>query len=542
MYPIDENLRLTKYSPFWTNLARIRHEEVVGCCLRQRTGDQDSTGTRGDLMLGFHSKRASDDTALLAALDRVQAIIEFDLSGTILKANANFLRTMGYELSEIVGRHHSLFVEPAYAQSPDYRHFWDRLRGGEFWAGQYRRLAKGGREVWIEASYNPIVDRTGKPLKVVKFATDITRAKMDDADRAGQIAAINKAQAVIAFTLDGIIIDANENFLSTVGYERGEIVGRQHSIFVDPAYRSSPDYVALWARLKRGEYDAGEYRRLGKGGREIWIQASYNPILDAAGRPYKVVKLATDITAQVKLLEQLRTIIDRNFVEIDQALVHSSQQSQAASRAADSTSGTVQAMAAAAEELAASVAEIAQSMAKSRSEVDKAFREAAAAGAFTGRLSEAATAMGGIVALISTIAGQINLLALNATIESARAGEAGRGFAVVAQEVKNLAGQAARATEQIGAEITGVQQVSGEVVRALEAICGSIESLRTNVATTAAAVEEQSAVTRDMSAGMQGASEAVSTIAASVGAMAAAVGQISQAVGTTREAARVLVR
>ncbi|MFN3856033.1 MAG: PAS domain S-box protein [Phreatobacter sp.] len=493
-------------------------------------------------MLGFHSKRASDDTALLAALDRVQAIIEFDLSGTILKANANFLRTMGYELSEIVGRHHSLFVEPAYAQSPDYRHFWDRLRGGEFWAGQYRRLAKGGREVWIEASYNPIVDRTGKPLKVVKFATDITRAKMDDADRAGQIAAINKAQAVIAFTLDGIIIDANENFLSTVGYERGEIVGRQHSIFVDPAYRSSPDYVALWARLKRGEYDAGEYRRLGKGGREIWIQASYNPILDAAGRPYKVVKLATDITAQVKLLEQLRTIIDRNFVEIDQALVHSSQQSQAASRAADSTSGTVQAMAAAAEELAASVAEIAQSMAKSRSEVDKAFREAAAAGAFTGRLSEAATAMGGIVALISTIAGQINLLALNATIESARAGEAGRGFAVVAQEVKNLAGQAARATEQIGAEITGVQQVSGEVVRALEAICGSIESLRTNVATTAAAVEEQSAVTRDMSAGMQGASEAVSTIAASVGAMAAAVGQISQAVGTTREAARVLVR
>lgn len=493
-------------------------------------------------MLGFHSKRASDDTALLAALDRVQAIIEFDLSGTILKANANFLRTMGYELSEIVGRHHSLFVEPAYAQSPDYRHFWDRLRGGEFWTGQYRRLAKGGREVWIEASYNPIVDRTGKPLKVVKFATDITRAKMDDADRAGQIAAINKAQAVIAFTLDGIIIDANENFLSTVGYERGEIVGRHHSIFVDPAYRSSPDYVALWARLKRGEYDAGEYRRLGKGGREIWIQASYNPILDAAGRPYKVVKFATDITAQVKLLEQLRTIIDRNFVEIDQALVHSSQQSQAASKAADSTSGTVQAMAAAAEELAASVAEIAQSMVKSRSEVDKAFREAAAAGAFTGRLSEAATAMGGIVALISTIAGQINLLALNATIESARAGEAGRGFAVVAQEVKNLAGQAARATEQIGAEITGVQQVSGEVVRALEAICGSIESLRTNVATTAAAVEEQSAVTRDMSAGMQGASEAVSTIAASVGAMAAAVGQISQAVGTTREAARVLVR
>lgn len=493
-------------------------------------------------MLGFRSRRASDDAALLAALDRVQAIIEFDLAGRILKANANFLRTMGYELSEIVGRHHSLFVDPAQCESQDYREFWERLRCGEFFTGQYRRLAKGSREVWIEASYTPILDRAGKPVKVVKFATDITRQKQEDADRAGQIAAINKAQAVIAFTLDGTIIDANENFLRTMGYDRSEIIGRHHSIFVDPAFRSSPDYEALWARLKRGEYDAGEYRRLGKGGREIWIQASYNPILDAAGRPYKVVKFATDITAQVKLLEQLRTIIDRNFVEIDQALVHSSHQSQAASKAADSTSSTVQAMAAAAEELAASVAEIAQSMVKSRSEVENAFREAAAAGAFTGRLSEAATAMGGIVALISTIAGQINLLALNATIESARAGEAGRGFAVVAQEVKNLAGQAARATEQIGGEITGVQQISGEVVRALEAICGSIESLRSNVATTAAAVEEQSAVTRDMSAGMQGASQAVSTIAASVGAMAAAVGQISQAVGTTREAARVLVR
>ncbi|WP_439575745.1 methyl-accepting chemotaxis protein [Phreatobacter sp.] len=493
-------------------------------------------------MLGFQSKRAADDGARLAALDRVQAIIEFDLSGNILAANANFLAATGYELKEIVGRHHSLFVDPAYRDSQDYRDFWERLRRGEFSAGQFRRLAKGGREVWIEASYNPILDRAGKPIKVVKFATDITRQKRDDADRAGQIAAIRKAQAVIEFTLDGIILDANENFLKTVGYGLGEIVGQHHGMFVEPSYRTSPDYAAFWARLKRGEYDAAEYRRLGKGGREIWIQASYNPILDASGRPYKVVKFATDITSQVHLLDQLRTIIDRNFGEIDQALKHSTGQSQAASQGAEATSGTVQAMAAAAEELAASVSEIAGSMSKSREEVDKAFREAEAAGDFTRRLTDAATAMGGIVALISTIAGQINLLALNATIESARAGDAGRGFAVVAQEVKNLANQAGRATDQISAEINGVQQISGEVVKALGAICGSVEILRGNVAATAAAVEEQSAVTRDMSASMQGASRSVAEIATGVGAMAAAVGQVSQAVETTREAARVLMR
>jgi methyl-accepting chemotaxis protein len=493
-------------------------------------------------MLRMFAKSSEDVAAKLAALDRVQAVIEFDLNGHILNANANFLGAVGYTLAEIKGQHHSMFVEPGYKESAEYRAFWDRLRAGQFEAAQFKRLGKGGREIWIEASYNPLLDRSGKPYKVVKFATDITAQKALDADRAGQIAAIGKAQAVIEFTLDGIILTANDNFLGAVGYSLAEIKGQHHSMFCEQALKTSGEYAAFWAALKRGEYQAAQYKRLGKGGREIWIQASYNPILDASGRPVKVVKFATDITSQVKLLETLRTMIDRNFSEIDQAVARSTHESGTALEAASTTRDNVQTMAAAAEEMAASVAEISQMMAKSQIATDSAFEQTNAAGSFAQKLSDAAAAMGGIVGLINTIAGQINLLALNATIESAREGEAGRGFAVVAQEVKNLANQAAKATEQIGNEINGVQSISGEVVKALDSIRGSIEIMRDNVVATAASVEEQSAVTRDMSQNMQQAARAVGAISDNMSGISAAVTQVSQAVATTREAAMVLAR
>jgi methyl-accepting chemotaxis protein len=490
----------------------------------------------------FSSKKTSEIEAKLAALDRVQAIIEFDLSGNILAANENFLATVGYTLAEIVGKHHSMFVEPAYKDSAEYRSFWDALRRGEFQAAQYRRVGKGGREVWIEASYNPVLGRDRKPYKVVKFATDITRQKAEDADRAGQIAAIGKAQAVIAFSLDGVILDANENFLSAVGYTLAEIVGKHHSMFVEPAHKDSAEYRSFWTSLKRGEYQAAQYKRVGKGGREVWIQASYNPIFDASGRPTRVVKFATDITAQVKLLTELRRLIDHNFAEIDQAVVRSSGEAAAAVGSARDTSGNVQTISAATQELAASVAEISASISRSRAATDSAFEQASAAGDFTRRLSDAASAMGGIVGLIQDIAAQINLLALNATIESARAGEAGRGFAVVAQEVKNLAGQAAKATEQIGAEIDGVQRIADQVVGALVSIRGSVETVRDHAVATSAAVEEQSAVTSDMSRNMQDAARAVEAISDNMAAISASVTQVSAAVATTREAAKVLAR
>ncbi len=232
----------------------------------------------------------------LAAINKAQAVIEFSLDGTIRDANDNFLTAMGYTLAEIKGRHHSMFAEPAYAASAEYRLFWERLGRGEHDSGQYKRIGKGGREVWIQASYNPILDEKKKPFKVVKYATDITEEKLRSADFEGQLAAVSKAQAVIEFGLDGVIQHANENFCTTLGYSLDEIKGRHHSLFVDPSYASTPEYRQFWEKLGRGEYDAGEYKRIGKGGKTIWIQASYNPILDMNGKPFKVVKYATDIT------------------------------------------------------------------------------------------------------------------------------------------------------------------------------------------------------------------------------------------------------
>jgi methyl-accepting chemotaxis protein len=243
----------------------------------------------------------NDWRAQIAAISKAQAVIEFELDGTIRTANDNLLQAVGYTLDEIKGKHHSLFVEPAVRDSSEYRAFWARLGRGEFDAGQYRRLGKGGREIWLQASYNPIMGANGKPCKIVEYAADITMQKARAADYKGQLAAINKAQAVIEFDLDGTIRTANEIFLRTVGYALDEIKGRHHSLFVEPAMRDSGEYRAIWAKFARGEHDAGEYRRLGKDGREIWLQASYNPILDANGRPFKVVKFATDITAQKQL-------------------------------------------------------------------------------------------------------------------------------------------------------------------------------------------------------------------------------------------------
>jgi methyl-accepting chemotaxis protein len=496
----------------------------------------------GRSMLGLRKKSAAETDAKLAALDKSQGIIEFNLDGTVISANPNFLAVIGYDLAEIRGQHHSLFVEPAQRDTAAYAAFWAKLRRGEYEAAQYKRVAKGGREVWIEASYNPILDGAGKPYKVVKFATDITQQKRQDADVQGQLAALHKAQAVISFNLDGTVLDANANFLAAVGYTLPEIVGRHHRMFVEPGERDSAAYAEFWDRLRQGTYQAAQYKRVAKGGREVWIEASYNPILDASGHPYKIVKFATDITAQVTLLNDLRRLIAQNFGEIDGAVLLTNSQTREADAAASTTSSNVQTMAAASEELAASVAEISQSMAHSRVATEAAQGQVVAAAEATQKLTQAAGAMSGIVGLIQTIAGQINLLALNATIESARAGEAGRGFAVVAQEVKNLANQAARATEQITGEIDNVQAVSKQVGESLQTIQLSVTQMRDYAISTAAAVEEQSVVTQDMSGNMQHAASAVAAISQNIQAIGHSIGQVSRAVETTKDAARVLAR
>jgi methyl-accepting chemotaxis protein len=246
---------------------------------------------------------------LADAIDKSYATIEFNLDGTIMTANGNFLKTLGYTLDEIKGKHHRMFCDAVYTNSAEYQAFWAKLNRGEFDAGVYRRVAKGGKDIWIQASYNPVADEMGRPFKVVKIAMDITAEKNRNAEFEGKMDAVSKAQAVIEFQMDGTILTANDNFLKTLGYSLEEIKGQHHRMFADAAVTASPEYSAFWAKLNRGEYDAGVYRRIGKGGKEVWIQASYNPILDANGKPYKVVKFATDITGQKQAQNEVEQLI-----------------------------------------------------------------------------------------------------------------------------------------------------------------------------------------------------------------------------------------
>jgi len=426
--------------------------------------------------------RSMEDAGKMAAIGRAQAVIEFNLDGTIITANDIFLKVLGYSLAEIQGKHHSMFVAPAERDSGAYREFWAKLNRGEFQSAEYKRIGKGGKEVWILASYNPILDETGKPFKVVKFASDVSDQKLKTADLAGQIEAIGKSQAVIEFSMDGIVLDANENFLKTLGYSLAEIKGKHHSMFVQPEEHQSDAYRVFWANLNRGEFQSAEYRRIGKGGKEVWIQASYNPIRDLNGKPYKVVKYATDTTTQVIARMKSETV-----------------------------RGMMEAVAAGAEQLNSSVREISEAMMKSKETASAAVDRVEVADQQAQRLSTAAGSMSSIVQLIGDITGQINLLALNATIESARAGEAGRGFAVVAAEVKNLANQAKQATDKIGQEIGNLNDISSDVVGALNSIKNAIQSVSEYVSSTAAAIEEQSTVTGEMSSSMsRAAAEAAS--------------------------------
>ncbi len=235
-------------------------------------------------------------TGQLNAINASYAYIEFDQGGHVLTANDLFLQLMGYTLEEIMGKHHRIFVDNDYARTPQYGEFWRQLNAGQAQQGEFKRIQRGGREVWLVAAYTPVFNDAGEIVKIIKLASDVTAQKMQSADYQGQINAVGKSNAVIEFNLDGTVLTANKNFLRCVGYSLEEIKGQHHRLFVDAAYAGSAEYRAFWEKLRRGEYDAATYRRLGKNGKEVFIQATYNPILDLNGKPFKVVKFATDVT------------------------------------------------------------------------------------------------------------------------------------------------------------------------------------------------------------------------------------------------------
>ena len=481
--------------------------------------------------------------ALMDAIDRSRARVEFAPDGTILTANPIFLDFVGYTLAELKRRNHSDLVLAAERAAPSYRAFWDALLRGESQTREFRCIAKDGRTIWLQATYNPVLDRAGRVTRIVEFASDVTAQVQRNIDHDGQLEALHRSQAVIEFALDGTVLTANANFLTTMGYQLDEIRGRHHSQFVDPTEWTGEAYRSFWAGLGRGDFAAGEFRRIAKGGREVWIQATYNPIRDRDGVPIKVVKFATDITAQVH--ERQRRVEAQHAIGADldaiaAAVEDVTRQTTEAAGTVGQVSNDIQCVASGAEELSASVGEISQQVTHAARMAGEAVEQARHTGTIVAGLSGQAAQIGDVVALIQGIASQTNLLALNATIEAARAGTAGKGFAVVASEVKALAEQTAKATDQIRGQITATQAATREAVDAIGSIQSTIRSLDEVSAAIAAAVEEQSAVTREMSGSMNTAAHGVTTIAGGMEAIARASEQVDAATRQVREAARAV--
>jgi methyl-accepting chemotaxis protein len=555
----------------------------------------------------------ADYEGQLAAISKAQAVIEFNLDGTIITANDNFLNTLGYRLDEVQGKHHSLFVDSSYGASPAYKQFWADLNAGKFQSAEYKRIGKGGKEVWIQASYNPIFDLSGKPFKVVKYATDVTASKLKNADYEGQVSAIGKVQGVIEFGLDGTILTANENFLNVVGYRLDEIKGRHHSMFVDPALAGGPEYRKFWADLNEGRFCSSEFNRFGKGGKSVWIQASYNPILDLNGKPVKVVKYATDITAaknmaaevreaqnrEKQAAEELRAKVDSildvvnaaakgdltqditvngtdavgqlaeglakffsdlrgsisSIANNSQTLASSSEeltavstqmsanaeetsaQAGVVSAAAEQVSKNVQTVATAAEEMSASIKEISKNSADAARIATSAVGIAHSTNGTITKLGESSQEIGNVIKLITSIAQQTNLLALNATIEAARAGEAGKGFAVVANEVKELAKETTKATEDISQKIAAIQSDTQSSVAAIKQITDVINQINDISNTIASAVEEQTATTNEMTRNIAEAAKGSTEIAQNITGVTTAAASTSSGATQSQSAA-----
>jgi methyl-accepting chemotaxis protein len=407
----------------------------------------------------------ADPQQVIAAIHRSQAVIEFDLSGRVISANDNFLNLMGYRLSDIAGHHHRQFMPPGDTGTAAYAHFWERLGRGEFSSGEFKRIGQGGREVWLQATYNPIFNAAGEPVRVAKFAIDVTAAKLHNAEAAGKIQAIELSQATVEFDLDGHVITANRNFLSAMGYALREIEGQHHSLFCSPEYTRSVEYRDFWLRLSEGHFISKRFHRVGKFGRNVWIQAAYNPIRDLNGRVVKVVKYAYDVTREVEL-EQRIALLSQDMARNVNSLVHSI--------------GTIATQSGLAQELAHASTHAAHTGHAAVQRSLEAIRQ----------IQDGTRRMAGTLQVIGDIAHQTHLLAFNAAIEAARAGESGTGFAVVAAEVRHLAERSALAATEVAQLIEHSAQQVQTGAEVSQAAAHSFEGILASVGRTAGSVTQ----------------------------------------------------
>jgi methyl-accepting chemotaxis protein len=577
---------------------------------------------------GHYNKNTDNNQQdLISAINRSQAVIEFNLDGTIIHANENFLSTLGYSLNEIQGKHHRMFCDPDYVASDDYHNLWSKLKRGEFESGEYKRFAKSGKEKWIVASYNPVFGADGKPYKVIKFATDITTSKTElqvrtdimnmtsivsEANLKGDILnindkfvevskyskdeligrphnttrhpdmpkevfkemwstigrgkifrgvvknrakdgtpyyvdaviapilgengkpkkylgvryditameterqnmkgifnAIDSAFAYIEFDTEGHVLKCNKNFQSAMGHNEEGIKGKHHRLFCDSNYTKSAEYSQFWPELKAGQSKAGIFKRVTATGKEIWLQAVYSPVKDEVGRVVKVIKIASDVSEQqnmiISIQETAQTLasasaeLTATATEMSSAASTTSKESASAAVAAEEVSAGVQTVATNMEEMVASIKEIGRSTSESALMAKTTLTKAQESNAIVTKLGVSSKEIGDVIKVISSIAQQTNLLALNATIEAARAGEAGKGFAVVANEVKELAKQTAKATDDITNKIGAIQTDTNGAMTAISGISEAVDKLNGLSGVIATAVEEQTATTNEIS-------------------------------------------
>ena len=470
----------------------------------------------------FNFATSEADQGILSAVDDSFAIISFQANGTIINANENFLNTVGYTLNEIVGNHHKMFCDSSYTNTREYTDFWNDLASGKTQTDEFKRIKKDGTSVWIQASYTPVKNSSGQVTRVVKIASDITEQKLKNADFEGQLDAIGKSYAVIEFNMQGIITKVNDNFLNTLGFSESDIMGKHHSMFCEESYKNSNEYTQFWRKLNDGNFDSGEYLRLGKGGKEIWIQASYNPIYDIDGKPYKVVKYAQDITARKNMVFS----VENTSKELTTSAKELFTTAEAMSSSSSSTTAETEEVSVAIEEISqgtqnvsdkidtmlSSIKEISISSKSAKTIANDAQIKSQETTKSIKKLDEESKNIGEVVKSIAQIAFQTNILSLNAAVEAATAGEAGKGYAVVAQEVRNLATRSDESAKEITDGINKIQElvkVSSVSIQSIDETISKMSEISENIVQ---AVNNQGVISSEVSTIMNETSIGVNSI------------------------------